>query len=81
IVVDGSDNFATRYLVADACYFAERPLVYAALGTLDGYVSVFKPHERRGDGTRYPTLRCLFPMPPADGLVANCSEAGVLGPV
>ena len=81
IVADGSDNFATRYLVSDACYFAKKTLVYAALGALDGYVSVFKPHATRGDGTPYPTLRCLFPEAPPDGLVANCSEIGVLGPV
>ena len=81
IVADGSDNFATRYLVADACYFAKRTLVYAALGALDGYVSVFKSHETKADGTRFPTLRCLFPEAPPTGLVANCSEVGVLGPV
>ena len=81
IVADGSDNFATRYLVSDACYFAKKPLIYAALGALDGYVSVFKPHEKREDGTPYPTLRCLFPEAPPAGLVANCSEVGVLGPV
>lgn len=81
IIADGSDNFATRYLVADACYFAKKTLVYAALGPLDGYVSVFKPHERQSDGTPYPSLRCIFPEAPPAGLVANCSEVGVLGPV
>lgn len=81
IVADGSDNFATRYLVSDACYFAKKPLAYAALGALDGYVSIFKPHALRSDGTPYPTLRCLFPEAPPAGLVANCSEVGVLGPV
>ncbi len=81
IVADGSDNFATRYLVSDACYFARKPLIYAALGALDGYVSVFKPYAKKPDGTPYPTLRCLFPEAPPAGLVANCSEAGVLGPV
>jgi molybdopterin-synthase adenylyltransferase len=81
IVADGSDNFATRYLVADACYFAKRTLVYAALGPLDGYVSVFKPHLKRPDGTPFPSLRCIFPEAPPAGLVANCSEVGVLGPV
>ena len=81
IVADGSDNFATRYLVSDACYFAKKPLAYAALGALDGYVSIFKPHETRADGAPYPTLRCLFPEAPPAGLVANCSEVGVLGPV
>jgi len=81
IVADGSDNFATRYLVSDACYLAKRPLAYATLGAFDGYVSLFKPHETAADGTPYPTLRCLFPEAPPDGLVANCAEVGVLGPV
>lgn len=81
IVADGSDNFATRYLVADACYFARKPLVYAALGALDGYVSVFRPYDRDATGTPLPTLRCVFPEAPPAGLVANCSEVGVLGPV
>ncbi len=81
IVADGSDNFATRYLVADACYFARKPLVYAALGSLDGYLSVFKPFEMTAEGTPHPSLRCVFPEAPPAGLVANCSEVGVLGPV
>lgn len=81
IVADGSDNFETRYLVSDACYLTRRALVYAALGPLDGYVSLFKPHEKKADGTPYPSLRCVFPEPPPAGLVANCSEVGVLGPV
>jgi adenylyltransferase/sulfurtransferase len=81
IVADGSDNFATRYLVSDACYFAQRPLAYATLGAFDGYVSLFKPHEKDAGGTPYPSLRCLFPEAPPDGLVANCAEVGVLGPV
>jgi adenylyltransferase/sulfurtransferase len=82
IVADGSDNFATRYLVSDACYLAKRPLIYATLGAFDGYVSLFKPHEKRAaDGEPYPTLRCVFPEAPPEGLVANCAEVGVLGPV
>ena len=81
IAADGSDNFATRYLVSDACYLAKRPLAYATLGAFDGYVSLFKPYEKTADGTSYPTLRCLFPEAPPAGLVANCAEAGVLGPV
>jgi molybdopterin-synthase adenylyltransferase len=81
VVADGSDNFATRYLVADACYFAKRPLVYATLGSFDGYVSTFKPHETDASDVSYPTLRCVFPEPPPQGLVANCEEVGVLGPV
>lgn len=81
IVADGSDNFATRYLVSDACYFARRPLVFAAVGPFDGYVTVFKPHETKPDGTRFPSYRCLFPEAPPPGTVANCAEVGVLGAV
>ena len=81
IVADGSDNFATRYLVSDACYFAKTPLVYAALGAFDGYLTTLKPYASGADGEPLPTLRCLFPEAPPDGLVANCAEAGVLGPV
>jgi adenylyltransferase/sulfurtransferase len=81
IVADGSDNFATRYLVSDACFFAKKPLVFAAVGPFDGYLTVLKPHETRPDGTPYPTYRCLFPEPPPPGTVANCAEVGVLGAV
>lgn len=81
IVADGSDNFATRYLVSDACYFATKPLVFGALGPFDGYVSTFKPHEKNEEGVPYPSYRCLFPEAPPPGLVANCAEVGVLGAV
>jgi molybdopterin-synthase adenylyltransferase len=81
IVADGSDNFATRYLVSDACYFAKRPLVFGAVGPFDGYVTTFKPHETRPDGTPWPSYRCLFPEAPPPGTVANCAEVGVLGAV
>ena len=79
IVVDGSDNFATRYLVSDACYFAQKPLITAALGTFDGSLTTIRAHERRADGTPNPTYRCLFPEPPPPGAVPACAEAGVLG--
>lgn len=81
IVADGSDNFATRYLVSDACYLARRPLVFAALGPFDGYLTTFKPHETRDDGTPLPSYRCLFPEAPPPDAVFNCSEVGVLGAV
>ena len=81
IVADGSDNFATRYLVSDACYLAQRPLVFAAVGPFDGYVTTFRPHETKPDGTPWPTYRCLFPEAPPPGTVANCAEVGVLGAV
>ena len=79
VVADGSDNFATRYLVSDACYLARKPLVFAAVGQFDGYLSTFKPYEKGPDGEPYPTYRCVFPEPPPPGTVANCAEVGVLG--
>jgi molybdopterin/thiamine biosynthesis adenylyltransferase len=79
IVADGSDNFATRYLVADACYFAKKPLITAAVGTFDGSLTTLRAHETRSDSTRNPTYRCLFPEPPPPGTVPACAEAGILG--
>lgn len=79
LVADGSDNFATRYLVSDACCLARRPLVFAAVGPFDGYVTTLKPYEQDQDGNPNPTYRCLFPEAPPPGTVANCSEVGVLG--
>jgi len=79
IVADGSDNFATRYLVSDACYFAKKPLVTAAVGTFDGALTTIRAHEKRADGRPNPTYRCLFPEPPPPGTVPACAEAGILG--
>lgn len=81
IICDGSDNFATRYLVSDACYLAKKTLVFGAVGPFDGYVTTFKPHEAAPGGKPYPSYRCLFPEAPPPGTVANCSEVGVLGAV
>ena len=78
VVADGSDNFATRYLVSDACCRAARPLVTAAVGAFDGSLTTLRPFESR-EGRRNPTYRCLFPTPPAPGSVPACAEAGVLG--
>ncbi len=78
-VADGSDNFATRYLVSDACYFAKKPLVTAAVGTFDGSLTTIRAHETRADGRPNPTYRCLFPEPPPPGTVPACAEAGILG--
>ena len=75
IVADGSDNFATRYLVNDACFLARRTLVSAALLRFDGQISTFKAHQ----GPPNPCYRCVFPEPPPAGTVPSCSEAGVLG--
>jgi adenylyltransferase/sulfurtransferase len=79
IVADGSDNFSTRYLVADCCYFAKRPLVTGAVGTFDATLTTVRAHERAGDGKPNPTYRCLFPEPPPAGTVPACAEAGILG--
>ncbi len=72
VVVDGSDNFSTRYLVNDACVLAGKPNVWGAISRFEGQVSVFW-------GERGPCYRCLFPEPPPPGLVPSCAEGGVLG--
>jgi len=79
VVADGSDNFATRYLVSDASYFAKKPLVTAALGSFDATLTTIRAHERSAEGKPNPTYRCLFPEPPPPGSVPACAEAGVLG--
>jgi adenylyltransferase/sulfurtransferase len=77
IICDGSDNFATRYLVADACVRARRTLVSAAVLRFEGQLSVFKPHLDPAG----PCYRCLYPEAPPRGLSPSCAEAGVLGAV
>jgi adenylyltransferase/sulfurtransferase len=72
LVVDGTDNFATRYLINDAAILTNKPIVYGAIYKFEGQVSVF--NYQNG-----PSYRCLFPIPPKEGSVANCSEVGVLG--
>lgn len=79
IVADGSDNFATRYRVSDACFHAQKTLVTAAVGRFDGTLTTLKPHEKNASGEWNPTYRCLFPNEPPEGSVATCAEAGVLG--
>jgi molybdopterin-synthase adenylyltransferase len=79
LVADGSDNFETRYLVADACYFAKKPLVTAAVGIFDGTLTTIRAHERAANGRPNPTYRCLFPEPPPPGTIPACAEAGILG--
>ncbi len=73
IVLDGSDNFSTRFLVNDACYFAKKTLVSGSIFRFEGQLTTIKPHQG------YPCYRCLYPEPPPAGLVPNCQEAGVLG--
>ncbi len=77
LVCDGTDNFPTRFLVADACVLARRTLVSAAVLRFEGQLSTFKPHA----APDAPCYRCLHPEPPPPGLVPSCSEAGVLGAV
>ncbi len=72
IIVDGTDNFETRYLVNDACLITNKPLVFGAIYKFEGQVSVF--NYKNG-----PSYRCLFPEAPKQGSVPNCSEIGVLG--
>ena len=72
IIVDGTDNFYTRYLVNDACLIANKPLVYGAIHKFEGHVSVFNYQQG-------PSYRCLFPAPPKAGSIPSCSEVGVIG--
>jgi molybdopterin-synthase adenylyltransferase len=78
VVADGSDNFATRYLVADRCAALAKPLVTAAVGRFDGSLTTLKPYEAGTDGPN-PSYRDLFPEPPPEGLLPSCAEAGILG--
>lgn len=75
VVADGSDNFATRFLVNDACFFARKPLVSAAVLRFDGQLATFKPHAGG------PCYRCIYPEAPPPGQIPSCDEAGVLGAV
>jgi molybdopterin/thiamine biosynthesis adenylyltransferase len=77
VIVEGSDNFPTRYLVNDAAHLARKPLVSGALFQFEGQVTVF-PNDGGADS---PCLRCLFPEPPAPGLIPSCQEAGIFGVV
>lgn len=78
VVADGSDNFDTRYLVADRCAALQKPLVSAAVGRFDGSITTLKPFEAT-DGVPNPSYRDLFPRPPPAGLLPSCAEAGILG--
>jgi adenylyltransferase/sulfurtransferase len=73
IILDGSDNFSTRFLINDACFFAKKTLISGSIFRFEGQLATIKPHEG------FPCYRCLYPEPPPAGLVPNCQEAGVLG--
>jgi adenylyltransferase/sulfurtransferase len=79
IVADGSDNFATRYAVSDACFHERKALVTAAVGSFDASLTTLRPFEQSTTGSPNPTYRCLFPAPPPAGTVPACAEAGVIG--
>jgi adenylyltransferase/sulfurtransferase len=79
LIADGCDNFPTRFLLNDACYFAKKTLVSGAVSQFDGQVSTFKPHVAAPGGGHYPCYRCLFPEPPPPDGAASCAEAGILG--
>jgi molybdopterin/thiamine biosynthesis adenylyltransferase len=77
VILDGTDNFPTRFLINDACYFASKPLVSAAMLRFEGQITVFDFRDKKHS----PCYRCLFPEPPPPGLVPSCQEAGILGSI
>lgn len=79
IIADGSDNFDTRFLVADTCKVLEKTLVTGAVGRFDGSLTTIKPHQNDENGQKYPEFRDIFPNKPPDGLLPSCAEAGVIG--
>jgi len=79
LLIDGSDNFETRYAAADAAEQAKVPLVTGAVGRFDGSLTVLKPYEAAADGTLNPAYRDLFPEIPPDGLIPACAETGIVG--
>lgn len=79
LVLDCTDNFASRYLISDQCFHVRKPLVTAAVGQFDGSITTLKPYEAASNGTPNPTWRCIFPEPPPEGLLPSCAEAGILG--
>ncbi|QQM30835.1 molybdopterin-synthase adenylyltransferase MoeB [Martelella lutilitoris] len=81
LLVDGSDNFDTRYMAADAAERAEVPLVTGAVGRFDGSLTVLKPYANGAGGKANPRYRDLYPKRPPEGLVPSCAEAGIVGPV
>jgi adenylyltransferase/sulfurtransferase len=76
LIVDGTDNFATRYMVNDAAYFLKKPYVWGSIYRFDGQASAFWPTLEGADA---PCYRCLYPEPPPPGMVPSCAEGGVLG--
>ena len=80
VIIDGTDNFPTRYCVGDACVLAKKPNVYGSIFRFDGQVTVFAPHLKNPDtGEAGPCYRCMYPEPPDPGSVPSCAEGGVVG--
>ena len=79
VIADGSDNFDTRYLLADACALAKKPLVTAAVNEFSGSLTTLRPYELAADGVPNPHYRDLFPDKPPPGAIPTCSQVGVLG--
>lgn len=77
VIIDGSDNFSTRYMINDACVLLDKPLVFGAVSQYEGQVAIFNCKKNGGDDAV--NYRDLFPQPPKDNEVLNCEEAGVLG--
>lgn len=80
IIIDGTDNFPTRYCVGDACVLLKKPNIYGSIFRFEGMITVFAPHLTNPDnGEKGPCYRCLYPEPPDPGSVPSCAEGGVLG--
>ena len=79
LIVDGTDNFPTRYCVNDACVMLGKPNVYGSIFRFEGQATVFDPRKQDGTNAAGPCYRCLYPDPPPPGMVPSCAEGGVLG--
>lgn len=79
LVADGTDNFPARFVINDACFFARKPLVSAAILRFEGQLSTFKAYAAGADGEHGPCYRCIYREPPPPGEIPTCAEAGVLG--
>ena len=80
IIIDGTDNFPTRYCVNDACVLLDKPNIYGSIFRFEGMITVFAPHLKNPDnGEKGPCYRCLYPEPPEPGSVPSCAEGGVVG--
>src|SRR5436190_130331 len=81
IIIDGTDNFPTRYCVNDACVILKKPNVYGSIFRFEGMITVFAPHLPNSfrEGERGPCYRCMYPVPPDPGSVPRCAEGGVVG--